>query len=490
MKSEQRKADQRKDFPKKPNRICIGIPCYQNCSSETLQDYMLMAYYFGRRYPEYEFFLAIKSKSEQFRARNSIVTAALQMDCQYLLMLDDDNVINWEEQNEVSDKYEFLRKLLKHMEEDPQIGIVGALYYHRGGEYMPVIMKEAKDGGLYYMRQDEIKGGLQEVAVQGGGCMLINTNVFSRIPSPWFEAEYEWGTDIQISTKARKEGFKVCCDTSIVIGHVMSQRVVVTPQNRLALIAENASRGIHESQTGINTDWVTNNALSLYKEDIEEYLGVTGKNIDWASGIPHPWGLIYQGKKERFKEFENPDDYYKNLGEEQLARQLWFHMQPETKKIIDTVFKFVNTNIEAKGIDFGCGSAPVGFDLALRGHSMDFIDIDGAGAYEFTKWRANKRNLNGRVGWKWGGPYDYALFLDSLEHIKNWKEVLTKTIDSLKDDGFIVTNYFILHDYDNNEHLAIMDKKEVMSFLVNMGVYPLNEMVFIKRDLTLGGKVS
>jgi len=138
-------------------------------------------------------------------------------------------------------------------------------------------------------------------------------------------------------------------------------------------------------------------------------------------------------------------------------------MQPETKKIIDTVFKFVNTNIEAKGIDFGCGSAPVGFDLALRGHSMDFIDIDGAGAYEFTKWRANKRNLNGRVGWKWGGPYDYALFLDSLEHI---------------------------NDYDNNEHLAIMDKKEVMSFLVNMGVYPLNEMVFIKRDLTLGGKVS
>lgn len=492
MKSQQRVVDAKlaEGTPKKADRICIGIPCYQNCSAETLQDYMLMTYYFGRRYQEYEFFLAIKSKSEQFRARNAIVTAALQMDCQYLLMLDDDNVINWREDNEVSDSYEFLRKLLNHMKADPKIGVCGALYYHRGGEYLPVLMKEAKDGGFYYLRQDEITGGLQEVAVQGGGCMLIDMNVFSRIPSPWFEAEVEWGTDIQLSTKVRKEGYKVCCDTSIVLGHVMSTRTIVTDKNRLQLIAENASKGIHEAKTGINTDWITTNALNLYKEDVEEYLEMSGKNIDWGAGIPHPWGLMYQAKKERFKEFDNIEDYYRGMGKEQLMRQLWFHMQPESKQALDLVFKFVNTNVDAYGLDFGCGSAPASFDLALRGHKIDFIDLDGAGAYEFTKWRAKKRNLNGKAGFTWGGPYDYAMFMDSIEHLKDWKEVLTKTIYNLKDDGFIITNYFILHDYDNEEHIVLKDKKEVMTFLVSMGIYPLNEMVFIKRDLTLGGKVT
>jgi hypothetical protein len=491
MKSEQLKADQRKDIPKKPNRICIGIPCYQNCSSETLQDYMLMSYYFGRRYPEYEFFLAIKSKSEQFRARNAIVTAALQMDCQYLLMLDDDNVINWDENNKISEKYDFLRILLNHMKNDSTIGICGALYYHRGGEFLPVLMKQAKDGGFYYLRQDEIVGGLQEVGVQGGGCMLIDTNVLSRIPSPWFEPEFQFGTDIQIAIKVRKEGFKICCDSSIVLGHVMSQRIVVTSKNRLQLAVENNSKGIHETYTGGSNEWVTRSALNLYKEDVEEYLGVSGKGIDWSGDVPPPpWGLMYYEKQKKFNEYDNKDDYYRNMGQEQLARQLWFHMQTYSIQNMDTFFKLINTNADAYGLDFGCGSAPISFDLAMRGHKIDFIDIDGAGGYEFTKWRAKKRNLNGNAGWSWGGPYDYALFFDSLEHIKNWKELLTKTIDLLKPEGFIVTNYFILNDIENNEHISIGDKKEVMSFLVNKGIYPINEVTFIKRDFTLGGKIT
>jgi 2-polyprenyl-3-methyl-5-hydroxy-6-metoxy-1,4-benzoquinol methylase len=485
------KKEKEKDLPEKREKICIGIPCYQNCSAETLEDYMLMAYYFGRRYPEYDFFLAIKSKSEQFRARNAIVTAALQTDCQYLLMLDDDNVINWEEERDVSDKYEFLRKLLNHMKADPKIGIVGALYYHRGGEYLSVIMKEGKDGGFYYMREDEIKGELQEVAVQGGGCMLMDMNIFSRIPSPWFEAEYKFGTDVQICSKVRKEGLKVCCDTSIIIGHVMSTRVIVTSKNRLSLIAENASKGIRESKTGISNEWILNTAINLYKEDVEEYLELSGKNINWVNQeeIPVKFRQTYIEKLNKYKEYEDPKDFYKGLGKEQVARQLWFHMQPETIGVMDILFKFININVDAYGLDFGCGSAPVSFDLAMRGHKIDFIDVDGAGGYEFTKWRANKRNLNGKVGWKWGGPYDYILFLDSLEHLKNWEEILEKSVDALKDNGFIVTNYFIMKDFTNIEHIN-MDKKEVMSFLVNKGVYPINEMVFIKRDMTLGGNVS
>ena len=42
-------------------KIMIGIPCYQNVSAETLEDYMRFAYYCGRRLSEHEFVLGIKS---------------------------------------------------------------------------------------------------------------------------------------------------------------------------------------------------------------------------------------------------------------------------------------------------------------------------------------------------------------------------------------------------------------------------------------------
>ncbi len=55
------------------NRIFIGSPIYGKVDQEILEDWMRLAYHCGRRMPEYDFFLGIKTKSEQFRARNTIV---------------------------------------------------------------------------------------------------------------------------------------------------------------------------------------------------------------------------------------------------------------------------------------------------------------------------------------------------------------------------------------------------------------------------------
>ena len=247
-------------------RIFIGIPAYASVAGETLEDYMRFAYYVGRRNQEYDFFLGIKGKSEQFRARNALVEAALQVDADYLFMLDDDHVLDWRNSQSPSDAYDIIRKLVAHKKP-----IVGALYYHRGGACLPVLMKEGKDGGYYYMRDDEITGGLQEVAVQGGGCMLIDMNVFSRIASPWFEPEFKYGTDVQICQKAKEQGYSVWCDTSIVIGHVKSTREVVTPENRFRVMAETTN--ITDNSGGLDRAVMCQNAMMLYRLDAEEYLG-------------------------------------------------------------------------------------------------------------------------------------------------------------------------------------------------------------------------
>src|SRR5882724_11464191 len=58
--------------------IFIGIPCYREVDPEYLEDMMRFAFHCGRRMPQYNFELGIKTKSEQFRARNAIVDGAVQ----------------------------------------------------------------------------------------------------------------------------------------------------------------------------------------------------------------------------------------------------------------------------------------------------------------------------------------------------------------------------------------------------------------------------
>ena len=80
----------------------------------------------------------------------------------------------------------------------------------------------------------------------------------------------------------------------------------------------------------------------------------------------------------RFKDFEDKRDYYKSLGDEQIARQVWFHNTPHMVEEFQTFLGLLNTSEELYGVDYGCGTAPIGCELALRGHKVDFIDLEGS----------------------------------------------------------------------------------------------------------------
>jgi len=454
-------------------RICIGIPAYNNVAAETLEDYMRFAYYCGRRLPEHEFLLAIRTKSEQFRARNAIVEAAIQTGCDYLLFLDDDHVIDWETTSGPNSRYGFLTTLMEHMDEKPDLGIVGALYYHRGAQCRPVIMKEGKDGGFYWVRDDQIIHGYQEVAVTGGGCMLMRLSMIDRIKAPWFEPEYDMGTDVQICHKARAAGFKVACDTSLIIGHVLSRREIVTPQNRNRIAIDNAKL-VAQGDEGIDNGWKTSSALSLYRMDAEEY---TGKSMEELVKLAE--GYNFDGIEKCDGDYRQ---YYIDRGHAQIGRQVWFHHLPAMAQQAELWWTAINTAADGYGLDFGCGSAPVSFEIAMRGHRMDFLDIDGAAGYEFTKWRAKKRGIEDRCGFKLAGPYDYILALDSIEHIPNWEEVLGEILPRLKDKGMILTNFFINTDFNNPEHVN-MDHAAVKKFFIKHGIYPINDLMWVKQDM-------
>ncbi len=213
------------------SRIMIGIPCYGDPATEVYEDHMRMMYYFGRRYPEHTFFLGLKTKSEQFRARNNIIAAALGMKCQYTLMIDDDMIFDTSDTYNIDCKeiaaYEFLNKMLSH-----QKGIVGGLYVTRGGLYEPVALKKHK-GSYRKYRWDEIEPGLMPVDSVGGGIMLIDNGMFGAhgIKMPVFEMELQWGTDIQLCRKAQEIGVQPYIDTDIHVGHLARNRQIITTKN-------------------------------------------------------------------------------------------------------------------------------------------------------------------------------------------------------------------------------------------------------------------
>ena len=452
-------------------RIMIGIPCYESVAAQTLEDYMRFAFYLGRRYQEYDFFLFVKPKSEQFRARNALVQAALDVGAKWLLMLDDDHIIDVDATSgtigEGAGCYGFLRKLLDH-----DVDIVGPTYYQRGGQAGPVVMEE-RDGAYRLMHENELTGGLQEVGVQGGGCMLIKMHIFDKIKQPWFKPEHNLGTDIQLCESARNAGFKVYTDSSIQIGHIMQERIIVTQHNKDRFREDALKQGT----ASLTKNWHTDSVLNLYRDDALEYLGIKEHELldlytDYAE----------VSMKLTEKHGLGTPEYYGGMGKEQIARQVLYHYTDFPKKWMSFALANIQIRQPLTGIDFGCGTAPIGFELTRRGHTMHFFDIDGAGGFEFLKWRIKKYGLEDRAffnEWPEEANVAYALFSDILEHLHNWEKPIERTVEKFIPQGVFFTNYLLLSDdIQNVEHIN-WRRGEFVKYMYDLGMEPVSNCVFM-----------
>lgn len=441
---------------KKKKKICIGIPCFYGVDYRILEDYMRFAFHLGRRYQEFDFKLAIKGKKEQFRARNGIIKAAIYEKCDYTLMLDDDHLLDIAAEKGPAKNYEFLRVLISHLEGHPDRGIVGAYYVQRSNMSLPVIMKEYPTGPSF-LTYDDITGQLQKVDITGGGCMLLNMKIFEKIKEPWFQPEFEWGTDIQICRSAIKAGFSVWCDTSQKIGHLMTEKEVMVPRRTDAELGQPPRTG---------------GFLEAYKQDAIEFSGQTFPELVTRADEYH---INHTPPKDISKYKE----YYRDIGVDQLARNVLFHLRPASVTAALGFLAMFAPGTVGYGLDYYCGSAPIGFELAMQGHQVDFIDVEGGYSLEFIKWRAKKRKI--KAGYKVVGPYDYILLLDAIEHMNPATCIaeITTLVDCLKPNGGLVTNYLENQDVSNPEHIN-MDKERVQKLLVSLGIRPITSQFWVK----------
>jgi len=143
------------------------------------------------------------------RSRNKIADRALELKAKYVLFIDSDMVFD----------EDALMRLLARKQH-----IVSGLCVNRGEPYRPVVKKIDKDN--QWVLVPNLQDGKFRDDVDGVGCafLLIDTEVFEKVDKPWFAmpAWYEdvMGEDYYFCHKAKKAGYNVCVDCSLIIGHI------------------------------------------------------------------------------------------------------------------------------------------------------------------------------------------------------------------------------------------------------------------------------
>ena len=190
--------------------ILIAVPTFENISPETFKSI------YAQDTTEHTVFEFVKGY-DCARARNVIAEIALQQDAEYVLMVDSDVVL----------PSSALRLLLENPV-DIKLGVYPRKNTSTGQtEIFKLGNKDFVDANNLNMSEIskrecfDIKGG-------GLGCALIRTEVFKKIPQPWFKyVQYDNGAllseDNYFCWQAAEAGCKIQVDTGVLCGHVMKE---------------------------------------------------------------------------------------------------------------------------------------------------------------------------------------------------------------------------------------------------------------------------
>lgn len=151
-------------------------------------------------------------------ARNRIAKQALESKAKYIFFQDDDTV----------PPAHALRQLIMRMENTPDAGVVGGIYFTKSKPAAPLVFR-GNGAGSYW---DWKVGEFFQVSGLGMGCTLIKTEIFNSLSSPWFRTvdtdlfveginhAEQWTEDLYFCKKVLEEtDFKIYADAGILCEH-------------------------------------------------------------------------------------------------------------------------------------------------------------------------------------------------------------------------------------------------------------------------------
>lgn len=437
-------------------KVLIAIPSFGDPPVETWESYLAFAYHLGRRNQDYDFFMRVIPRKEQFRARNNLAITALIHDMDYILYLDSDMIL----------RPDIFERLVAHGKD-----VTGCLYYQRGGSYEPVLMKEIKkpDGTFSYAYIHNFPRGLVEVDVIGGACMLIKTEVLGRMEQPWFWIDGIVGTDIQLCHKARMLGYRVYCDTSVEIGHVGDRTIVTERTIPMGLL------GISREQARL-------------REDLQQVYAVTQEQMEHSIEA----AMATRGGVGEVKEGESFEEYVSayNKGDDMMAFNLaGWNLQYDST--IDYALSLFRYKPKDKILDYGAGVGFVSLPLAERGYDVTTLDIPTQ-AQKFLKRRADLRSIYMRHitlnDWLWNTDekFNVILMISVINHLPNAMDALKWCVDHLEDGGYmIMDSYQDQKQKKEPQHLCSFNPYTIGRDMRNMGLVQSEESPYLFRKETI-----
>jgi len=152
------------------------------------------------------------------RNRNEAAFVAQMYNASWIMFLDSDMTF----------PPDIIPQLMSH-----QQPIVAGMYFHKSRPHMPVIYNKKGDKPHVY---DHVvsypKYDLFEVDMTGMGCMLVNTEVFSKMEMPYFgyQSTREDGLmnvteDVLFCQKAKQAGYKIMIDPMVKCNHIRTEEV-------------------------------------------------------------------------------------------------------------------------------------------------------------------------------------------------------------------------------------------------------------------------
>jgi hypothetical protein len=191
-------------------KYAIGMP-----TTEPKLDRQFVFTFLAMDKPDYTLMLPSFPSMNISALRNDLVKQAIVDECDYLIMLDTDQIY----------PVDTITKLLSHKKE-----IVGARVHRR---YPPfeALMYEGELTKYRHVPDEKCYSGkLVEVDATGSGCLCIDMRVFEKLNEPWFLETRgpdgkTIGEDIFFCHNAKQQGISIYVDTSIDVGHLSTMVV-------------------------------------------------------------------------------------------------------------------------------------------------------------------------------------------------------------------------------------------------------------------------
>lgn len=192
-------------------KILIAIPCMDMVSARFAQSLSTLK-------KTEHCVVSFLINSLIYDSRNKLAAYAVEEEFDYILWLDSDMVF----------PPNTLERMMKTLDEHPEIDILNALYFRRGAPFTPVafdVLDINDKGECNFVDMTEVPEGLKEIAGCGFGCVLMRTDCLIDLAAKygsntWFTPIGNTGEDCAFCIRARNEGYKIFCDPTIPIGHM------------------------------------------------------------------------------------------------------------------------------------------------------------------------------------------------------------------------------------------------------------------------------